>query len=234
MASIFGAYDPRSVAGLQPYPKPSSAGLAAPGNLTDPYKLYNTAVQQQAGDYSNIMKGYQDLLSKGPSSDQAAATRNLGELATTGGYSPEGIAAIRARGISPIRSIYASANRDVDRQRALQGGYSPNYNAVKAKMARELSDTIANKTTDVEGMIAQNVAQNRLSAGGAYANAANQESQVPLEALRGQVSLYGTTPALANLFGNQALAGAQFQNQINQQNKNDNLNLISRLVGAFG
>jgi hypothetical protein len=46
-------------------------------------------------------------------------------------------------------------------------------------------------------------------------------------------SLYGTTPALAQLFGNQALQGAQFQNQINQQGQEGKLQLIGQLMGRL-
>lgn len=174
------------------------------GGIPGSYGLYNTAIEQQAGDYGNIMNAYKGL-QNGP------AVQNLQDLATTGGYSEADKQNIRERGISPIRSIYSSANRDIDRQRSLQGGYSPNYTASKAKMAREQSNIISDKVTDVNAQLAQNVATNRINTAGTYANAAIQPVQ-------GQQSLYGTTPALASTFGNQALGAAQLQNQINQGN----------------
>lgn len=172
------------------------------GGITGAYGLYNTAVDQQAQDYSRIMQGYQNLSS-------SPAYQNLADLSSTGGYSEADKADLRARGVSPIRSVYASANRDVDRQKALQGGYSPNYNAVKAKMAREMSDTISNQTQNVNADIASRVAQNKIGLAPTYAN-------MTAEPLKAQQSLYGTTPALSNLFGNQALNAAQLQNNINQ------------------
>lgn len=184
--------------------------------MTDQYNLYNTAVQQQAGDYGNIMEGYKNLLGRGPSADSMSATANLGNLATTGGLSEEDIRNIRARGISPIRSVYSSANRDVDRQKGIQGGYSPNYGAVKAKMARELSSTLSDKSTDVEGMIAEMRQRGRLQAAPQYSAAVSQNDNNARDALQGMTGLYGTTPALASLYGGQALQGAQLQNQINQ------------------
>lgn len=212
-----------------------------------PFQLHNTAVQQQAGDYSGIMQGYQNLLNQGPSAASNAAMGNLNSavsnlqgLSTSGGLSDADAANIRARGISPIRSIYSSANRDVDRQRSLQGGFSPNYSAVKAKMARELSDTIANKSTDIEGMIAEMRQKGKLGVAGQYASAAGQQTQAAAQqdsykqnALQGMTSLYGTTPALANLYGNQAMQGAQFQNTVNQQGKQNNLDLISRMISGL-
>lgn len=175
---------------------PANSGVAGS------YGLYNTAVGQQAGDYSSIMQGYKNLSS-------TPGYQNLASLATTGGYSPEDIANIRERGISPIRSIYASAQQNVERNKALQGGYAPNYGAVQAKLAREMSGAIGDQTTKVNADIAQRVAQNKIGLAPTFA----AQEEAPLKA---QQSLYGTTPALSNLFGNQALQAAQLQNQINQ------------------
>lgn len=206
---IFGGYDnsgPGGVGNSQDIPQfgyGNGVRPRPPSNpLMDQYKVYNSGVQQNAEDYGNIMGGYKNFL----------------QTAQSGGYTPQETADVRARGISPIRSIYSSANRDVDRQRSLQGGYSPNFAATKAKMAREMSDTIANKTTDVNATLAQNIAQNRLSA-------------VP-NALHGMQGLYGTTPALASTFGNQALQGAHLQNQITQGNRQNNLHAIGQ-IGRF-
>jgi len=285
---------------------PNPYALPPPANaLTNQYKLYNSGVQQNAEDYGGIMQGYKNLAASAgtnanlsgykptmmqtggtqftpqtspykQSADLTSAIGNLRGLSETGGYTPEGIADIRARGISPIRSIYAGANRDIDRNRALKGGFSPGYNAAKLKMAREMSDQIGNQVTNVNAGIAQNVAQNRLQAapqltnvtggqsdlanqmgqnnaqmmnqgnlaniantmqtGQFNANAANQAGQfnaqqrlqpqqTQLAALQGQASLYGTTPALSQLFGNQAMQHAQTQNQINQQGNQLNANL---------
>lgn len=227
------------------------------------------------------------------SGDLTSAIGNMSGLAQSGGYTPEGIADIRARGISPIRSIYAGANRDIDRNRVLKGGFSPGYNAAKLKMAREMSDQIGNQVTNVNAGIAQNVAQNRLNiapqlagATGQQSNLANQMAETntgainqgnlanvanqmqanrdnsqnanqanffnanasneanrfnaqnnqqnqqqgqnqQLQALQGMQSLYGTTPALSQLFGNQAMNASQFQNQINQQGNQANQNMIN-------
>jgi hypothetical protein len=201
--------------------------------LTTQYNLYNTAVQQQAGDYGNIMNAYKNLLSGGASSDVRAATKNLGDLATTGGLSDADIANIRARGVSPIRAAYSAAMRNVDRQRGLQGGYSPNYAAVQAKLAREQSEQLAQGSTNVEAEIAKLRQQGRLAAAPEYSSAASRQSEIPLRAAEGMTSLYGTTPALAQLFGNQALQGAQFQNQINQQGQEGKLQLIGQLMGRL-
>jgi hypothetical protein len=178
----------------------AQAGGAGPVGTEGAFGLYNTAVEQQAKDYDNIMSGYKGFNSSAP-------MQNFSELAATGGYSEQGKQDLRERGVSPIRSIYANANRDVDRQKALQGGYSPNYTAAKTKLARDLSQDIGDRVTSVNAGIAQNVASNRVGLAPGLAS----QSFAPLS---GQASLYGTTPALANTFGNQAMNSAQLQNQI--------------------
>jgi hypothetical protein len=228
-----------------------------------------------------------------PSADVTASLAGAKELSQTGGYSAAGIQDLRERGISPIRAVYAGANRDIDRGRALAGGYSPNYNAAKAKMAREMSDQISGAVTNVNAGIAQNVAGNRLSATGTYGNLAGEQSRLEndigmrgadsanqanlanianrmranefnagatnqanqfninnqneasrynnqfigqnqdtqLRALQGMQSMYGTTPAMSSLFGNQALQHAQLQNQITQENARRTNDMVRPIFG---
>lgn len=274
--------------GLPPLPANQQGSPNSP--VDNQYKLYNSAVGTQAEDYSGIMQGYKDLLSKvnsqpqfnasaaqitpqqydyKPTQDVTQSLSNLNDLSQTGGYSQQGINDLRERGISPIRSVYAGANRDVDRKLRLQGGFSPNYNATKAKMAREQSDSIANQITNVNAGIAQNVASNRLQAAPQYANAAGNESQLKtnvglqntgavntanqwnaqipllnqqynaqnqgqqLQALQGMQSLYGTTPALSRLFGDQAMNASNQQNQIDQNNRQLGTGIAGRVIGSL-
>ena len=196
-----GIFDTSTYYGGSSGPQNQMAGPTPYGGVKGAFGLYNTAVEQQAKDYDNIMSGYKEFNSSAP-------MQNFSELAATGGYSEQDKSQLRERGVSPIRSIYASANRDVDRQKAIQGGYSPNYGAVKAKMARDLSQDIGDRVTAVNAGIAQNVAQNRVSLAPALAS----QSFAPLH---GQANLYGTTPALAATFGDQAMNSARLQNDIN-------------------
>lgn len=398
-----------------PYQVPGSIpGATGPtNNLTNQYNLYNTGVNQNAEDYSDIMNRYRELYKQDGSSSQpmkfqqanytpmsvpsqlstlpinnyvpkelnysplltpekmsytpGAAPTNVAvtgrsytpdaemigamnrfkDMGQTGGYSDADINALRARGVSPIRSVYANAQRNIDRNRSLRGGMGSNYNAVTAKTAREMADTIGEQTNRVNAGIAEQVAAGKLAGNQGYANlsstmdaaknaaesetmaaknrigefnadamnryseanagrqfdtgrvnteAANRANEANvfgrsdvnrynaeaankanlenianrmateryntegvnranemnwsnandvnrfnaqgandtarfnqglsqqrfgnqqniLDAMR---SLYGTTPALANLFGNQAMQGAEFQNQVNQQNQ---------------
>ena len=172
---------------------------------------YNQAVQQGQQDYSGIMGQYQNMMGPG----------GYGEFAKTGGFSDADKANIRARGISPIRAAYSNAEREVGRQRSLQGGYSPNATATLAKMAREQGQAGADASTNVEAELASRVNQGRL------AGMAGQ-----MGAIQGQSGLYGTTPGMANMFGNQAMnamnSGAQFGGQMMNSEQN-----AQQLPGAF-
>lgn len=257
--------------------------------------IYETSIKQQAGDYDTIMGGYRNILNRptdpridkliqqyqgnlnqpgytpgqlsyqrGP--EMTGAFNNLSDLATTGGLSEGAQADLRARGISPIRSVYANAQRNIDRQKSLQGGYSPNYTAATAKMSRDLSEQIASQTQNVNAQIAEMVQRGRLSAAPVYAEAAQREtgmmgdidkynldekfraaqlnqsqrgdslaalerlygmqSNRDLEALRGMTGLYGTTPALPEIYGRHGFQREQLGLQKKAQDDNRSNSLI--------
>jgi len=156
---------------------------------------FTAAATTQAGDYDRIMKGYQDLgnyfqqnplkaMGVGTSGVSAFTTpyitspnvegslRSLSDLAATGGLSASDVENIRARDISPIRSIYATGQQEVERSRALQGGYSPSFNATQAQMARDEANKIADVTTSANAGIAEAIQKGKLTAAPAWASAA--------------------------------------------------------------
>lgn len=251
-------------------------------DTSNPMNAYRSAIPQQAGDYDEIMGGYRGLLNGGnqeldsllgnykellgktgqepkdveysDAPEMQEAFRKLREFSETGGLNDQEAGDLRARGISPIRAVYANMQRGMDRQRALSGGYSPNYNASAARMAREQSESIAGATTNVNAEIAKMRQEGRLKmapefskladsknslmnqialqnqknrsdwAGqqtsllGGMSNAIGQRDDTKLNALRGMTSLYGTTPALVETFGNQVANQSQ-QNQNAVRNK---------------
>ena len=242
-----------------------------PSPIEDMYRTYNTAVEKQAGDYDTIMGNFRNIYARGgagadnafspiraeqttynKSPDTTAALANLRGLTETGGLSGGDQQNLRARGVSPIRAMYANAQRDMDRQRRLGGGYSPNYGAVTARFARDQSSLMADQLDKVNAGIAEMVQKGKLSAAPQYAGAAQSESDLAhrigldntaarnqanqfnaqglfdserakrgerLEATKGMANLYGTTPALSSLYGDQAMNTAKFQNDVNQQKK---------------
>ena len=166
-------------------------GLAPGGGMTGPGGVAGGTL----GDYGNIQSQFQ-------------------RFADTGGYTPEQLGNIRARAVSPIRSIYSGARRDIDRQRSLQGGYSPNRTAALGKMAREQSYATSDAATNTEAALAQMVNQ-----GQRYGTS-------------GMAGMYGATPGLASTFGNQAIQNQQLQNQMARGMTQDQIS-ASQLPGAW-
>lgn len=134
-------------------------------HLVDASSRFNTAANQNNADYSGIMSRYK-------------------EFADTGGFSPEDVSNIRSRALAPTRAVYANAQRNVDRQRALQGGYSPGHGVLQARMAREQGQGLSDASTNVEAQLAQMMQQGRLAG------------------ISGMNQAYGTTPGMASLYGN--------------------------------
>lgn len=148
--------------------------------------IYQSAISQSAEDYDNIMKQYKNLGSSISSSSSSGSPygekvdyspinpeftelttgpdfSQLRDIADTGGYSDADIGNLRARAISPIKSIYSSANRNLLRQKNLSGGYAPNFAAASAKMAREMSGQIGERTTAANAGIAELVQRGKLT-----------------------------------------------------------------------
>ena len=183
--------DPTGGAGGRSIGAPGGHGMA-PGGM----QAFGGGVAGQAlGDYGNIQGQLQNF-------------------ATTGGYTPEDIANIRARAVSPIRSVYSSARRDLDRNQSLQGGYQPGRATALGRFAREQGQATADATTNVEGALAQMI---------------NQGKRFGLSGMSG---MYGTSPGLASTFGNQALQAQQLENQMARGMTADQIQ-ASQLPGAW-
>lgn len=233
---------------------------------------YQGAVDRNFADYDNIMSqlnSYNPLENLTPiTADTVDYSRTpefqqgmdyYKNFADTGGFSNRDIQDLRARGISPIRSVYANAMNDIDRQRNLSGGYAPNALAVRAKMARELSSGIADQVSNVNAQLAQMVQQGKefgttgygtmstrdlelatqtALANASAINAANtfnaglkaQADQANTARLNAMTDLYSATPGLSSTFGNQVLSGLSQYGNLSQQQQNIN---NARTQGQF-
>jgi hypothetical protein len=97
------------------------------------------------------------------SSGQPQSFAGFQNFAQTGGFSPTDLANIRARAVSPVRAVYQNAQQNVNRQRALQGGYSPGFGVLQDRMARGQSQGISDQSIAAEGEIGQMVQQGKLA-----------------------------------------------------------------------
>jgi hypothetical protein len=211
--------------------------------------VYSGAVHQQAGDYDKIMKNYQDMFSNAgggaggkyspinaqkvgynaiPAYQQSGQLRDLygqlGGMSKTGGYSEEDIGNLRERGVAPTRAIYANAMRNMQRQRSLSGGYSPNFGALQAKMAREQAGIIGQQNVNVNADIAEKVAQGKQFALG-------QMSPIAMQGDR-----YSNDISTANAQGRQRVdeLNARGQTEADMFNKNAMLNYQQQLANQQG
>lgn len=141
---------------------------------------YRNAVNQQAGERSNIFKGY-------------------GEFAKTGGFSPLDTANIRARSMAPNRGIFDAARRGINRF----GG--PARTAALSRLSRDTGQQMSDTATAAEANIAQMRQQGRLAGIGGMANMysatpglvnmygnqlqQNTQQQLGIEGLQNQFSL---------------------------------------------
>jgi len=190
------------------------------------YDRANSEYDMQRADYGDIMRRFKDLYdsssnagnyrfnpvtaaqsSYNKSADTTAALASLRDLSETGGLSGADQQNLRARGMSPIRAQYATAQRDMDRQRRLNGGYSPNFGAVTSRMARDQSSLIADQMDKVNANIAQMVQSGKLSAAPNYASAAQAESE-----LAHRVGMSNTAARNdANMFNAKGMIDARMQ-----------------------
>lgn len=208
--------------------------------------LFNSAVGQGQQDYRNIMSGYQNLLGRPASNQNFGAYSGYQDFANTGGYSPQDIQDLRARAISPLRGVYAQAQSELDRNRALQGGYSPNYAAASAKMTRQLGHEVADANTNVNASLADAIRQGKLAGLGGMTGIDSAKMQealsnrgYDLSALSGMNSAYGQTPGQASLYGgllqnsNQQRLGVEAQQQALMENIMKSLLGMSQTPGNF-
>src|SRR5580692_1507239 len=132
------------MAGVGSVPGANSQGYSTWGTNVSPTNLFGNpstftaAANKQGSDYDTIMANYANVannainnpITAGPSiapaptattapytqsTDVTGSLANLSNLSKTGGYTDQGIADLRARGISPTRSIYANAQANLDR-----------------------------------------------------------------------------------------------------------------------
>lgn len=148
------------------------------------------AVGRNLNDYGNIMSRFQSF-------------------ADNGGFSEGDKANIRSRAVSPIRSMYSSARQGLDRQRALQGGYSPGYATALGRFSREQGQLSSDAATNAEAAIAEMTQRGKLAGMG------------------GMASIYGATPGLSNMFGQQMLQGMGQQLQASGLQNQLSLGLIT-------
>jgi hypothetical protein len=195
-------------------------GGGLPGMSMQDYAKIQGLYQGLLGNYGNL---YGDL--RGQYGNFIGSASNM---AKTGGLSEQDKANLRARAISPIRSVYSQGLQDVERQRALQGGYSPGFGTLMGRFNRQMGQQTSDATTNAEAAIAELVQKGKLGGLSAWGSGLAGMGSGLLGALGGENAaiggmggLYGTEPGMPRLYGgflqNQManqLQAAGLQNQL--------------------
>ncbi len=208
------------------YGRGSEADFGNYNDIMGRYKqVFDDAGQDGGGNVNASHAGY---------SDPFKSYSGYEDFSKTGGYSDDDIRNLRARGTAPVRAMYGNVQREMNRQRSLQGGYSPNFMASMSKMARDQSAAQADAQQNVEAGLAEQIRSGRLQGLGGMRDIEtsrlgadvdvskfnamadmntgmfnNQQGQNKfnnrLNALGGMSGLYGTSPGMSGTFGNQLL-----------------------------
>lgn len=152
-------------------------GHLAQNNLDN---LRTRTVDQQ---YPFMWGNYVDTTNKQNAEHDALMGGWVG-MANTGGFSPQEMAAMRSRAIAPTRAIYENAMRNMSRNRTLQGGYSPGYQAALSRMNRDTGQQISDANVNTEAALAELKQRGRIAG------------------LQGGSNLYGTAPGAATAAAN--------------------------------
>jgi len=226
------------------------------------YNTNQTATAQQMGDYRDLMDQFKNYQSTAPQWSPVSAERvnynrtpemeeafgGYRNFMNTGGFSPQDIADMRARGVSPIRSTYANMVNELQRQKNLQGGYSPNMAAAMTRMRGSTSQQMADQVQNINAYLAEQIQKGKmfgtsgmgdlstrdtdfaqraalanqsagLQAAGINASMAGRPDP-RLQALQAASSLYSASPGLMGTTGNQLLNSTQNWLSANNQGQN--------------
>jgi len=94
--------------------------------------------------------------------DNKVASQGYRDIASTGGVSSQDQQNLRARAFSPIKAAYSNAMMNINRQKGLQGGYSPNYGALQAKLARDQSQSMSDASNNINTDLSQMILGNKM------------------------------------------------------------------------
>ena len=127
--------------------------------LDKPEKIESGELKETLGEY----KKFRDT--GGITKENVERIRGLGgfdEFAKTGGYSPEAIANIKAQALAPIGSFASGTRDELARRAAVQGGYSPGFDAAGRQLQRDASRAIADTSLAANVGIQDRVNQGRM------------------------------------------------------------------------
>lgn len=128
-----------------------------------------------SGNYSEIANRFKAFGDSGGIDDEGKARiRGNGvfdEFARTGGLSEGDKANLRARSTATLPSFYDQLSNELSRGKAVQGGYSPGYDAQAAALARDKAYGANRVAAEAEGDIVDRVTAGRQWGAGSLSSA---------------------------------------------------------------
>jgi hypothetical protein len=209
-------------------------------------------LDESYGYLRETMPGYRDFAQTGgysPTDVQELRARGVAPIRAAYGNTMMELNRARALGGSGGAPNYIAAASKA--QREMPGQMADAMTGVNAELANSIRQGklaglsgMAGVGSTMGGMAGQDAGRS-LQAAMSNQNADLQAQQLSeqslqslrqnqLEGLRGQTSLYGTTPGMASMFGNQALSAYQNRIQLEQMRNNLGLGLLDTQVRAFG
>lgn len=238
--AITGGYDPEILSSLrQQVSRYSTTGGYEPGVLSG---LRDTArTNAITGGYDpdslNLLRRHTEDFIKGGGYDEAGLSRVRGfqdtlggeegygregyqRLADTGGFTPEQEQEYLQFALSPTQAVYARNRDEIGRRVALQGGYSPGFDAGTARAARRESQDLQQAglagRTSLEEQKRRGVeiglgglASTRAAIEGARTNKAQLAAQLEGDIASGRLRGGELSRGLETDFAGRRLAGAE-------------------------
>jgi hypothetical protein len=139
-----------------------------PGQLTEAEGQYRNLGNVDMGALREALPGYRDIAERGGFTELGESgirdsISQLNEIGRTGGFSPEDRIDYRARSNAPIRSMYSSGRRDLDRMEAMQGGRASGGAAARLQLMRDQGQQLADASRGTEAALNQQIIANRMS-----------------------------------------------------------------------
>lgn len=157
------ALDPNISAGREELLSGYRGMMQAPERLE--FGSVGAARDIDVSDLRNAITGYKEFRDTGGlSAENIERMRGMGgfeEFQRTGGYTPEALANIKAQAISPIGSFATGTREELDRRRALQGGYAPGFDAANRALQRDAARQIADTSLAANIELQERVNQGR-------------------------------------------------------------------------
>lgn len=99
------------------------------------------------------------------------------DLSTTGGFSPTDKTNFLRKAISPVTALYSRAKDELIRRKAIQGGYSPGFDASTARVTRQAANAGADASLNANVDLAGQVRTGKVTGLQGQANLAGMEQQ---------------------------------------------------------